>query len=638
MIRWAPAWIAAALALAAAPAAARQAPADTVSLRDRGCCLEEVREGAVVEELKIHGNEALEDATIENAIHTTATGPWPWSDERRLDKQEFLKDLVRLHVLYQRHGYFGARLVSWELEPEPDGGVRVSFTMTEGEPTLVDSLRIEGVAEVADLPGADELREQLPLREGEVFNESDLAASRDTLEAVLKNRGHAFGQVLMEYRIRKEERRASVTYRLDPGDVYFIGEVRYEGVSEENRELVRRQLKFETGERYDREEILESQRSLYRLALFRRVEIEPQLSEVEGDSVDVLVSVSPAPTHVVRVGVGYGTQDLFRASASWLNRNVFGQNRQLEVRGDYSRLEREGAVTYRQPVLFLPEGSFTASAFLRFETEPNYTVERTGATARVGYRASRTITASAGLTAERDDFSDFDEGVLIPQLGRDFINPSRLVFVDAGIAYDNTDSLFRPSRGYRADLGYQAGLPVAGTDYAYQKVTLEVTHYVEVTEGWVVAMKALPGAIFLYSGDPEEGGEGRVPLFQRLFAGGASSVRGFERRQLGPKDDPRRFGQERDPEPIGGRGLFETSVELRFPLRGNFRGAAFVDAGNVWREVADISLGDLKYTPGAGVRYITPVGPIRLDVARRISDEEEFLPRWVFHISIGNAF
>jgi outer membrane translocation and assembly module TamA len=206
------------------------------------------------------------------------------------------------------------------------------------------------------------------------------------------------------------------------------------------------------------------------------------------------------------------------------------------------------------------------------------------------------------------------------------------------VSHDTSDSLFRPTRGYKVVAGYQVAMPILTTDYAYHKVTVLGTYYRVVREGWVLAFKVLPGAILTYSGDPEGGGQGRVPLFQRLFAGGANSVRGYERRQLGPKDDPARFGQTRDPEPIGGNALLETSVELRFPLRGKIRGAAFVDAGNVWREAGDISPGDLKITPGFGIRYDTIVGPIRLDVGHRTDSTEDFLPHWVFHISIGNAF
>ncbi|HET6617222.1 MAG TPA: outer membrane protein assembly factor BamA [Gemmatimonadota bacterium] len=612
--------------------AAQDLPADTIRpLPERGCCLSEVQDGAEVRDFEIDGNQALTETTIENALYTSESGTWPWSEDRYLSKDEFLKDLERIHILYQRNGYFSMELLSYDVRPVGDG-VSITLTISEGEPTLVERLEIEELTALgAELE--EEMIGRIPLKQGEVFNEADLLASRILLESEFKNRGYAYATVLLEYRIDKEVRTAEVIYSVDAGDQYYIGETRIEGYDPDDLDLVQGQLEFASGELYDLEEILQSQRNLYQLGLFRRVLIEPQLASVRADTVDVLVSLAPAPTHVVRVGVGYGTEELVRIRTSWIDRNLYGGARQLEVRGQYSKLEREAAVTYRLPTFIVPEASFMTSAFLRFEIEDNYTVERLGGTVRTAWREGQRWQARAGFTAEHDDYSEFDEGVLIPELGREFINPSRLVYAEVGVTFDNTDSLFHPSRGWTANLGYQVGLPILTGDYAYNRLVLLVTRYLEIREGWVLAGKVLPGVIFGYGGEKD-----RVPLFQRLFAGGANSVRGYERRQLGPKDDPESFGQERNPEPVGGRGGFETSLELRFPLRGNLSGAAFVDAGNVWRDPDDISLGDLKYTPGVGVRYRTPVGPIRLDVAHRTASDEDFLPKWVFHISIGNAF
>jgi outer membrane protein insertion porin family len=623
-------------------AASAQTPSDTVRpLEERGCCLEQVPDEADIESFDVDGNQALDEPTIKNALFTDAPGFFsflPWIDKPRFDKEEFLNDLRRIHILYQRHGYFNAELESYRVERE-NGGVGVMMQVREGESTRVDSLGVEGLETIDGEELRAELVDLMPLKQGEVFTETDLRASRDTLEAAFQNRGYAFATVLLEYRIRKELRSAAVTYSVDPGDVYYFGQVRVVGEEPGDEILIRRQLAFRHGELYDRQDMLTSQRRIYDLALYRRVDIVPQLAELRGDTVDVVVTVVESPHHAVRIGLGYGTEDGPRAQASWLDRNFFGGARQFEVRATGSQLEREGALTYRQPSFLLPDLSFQGTTFLRFEIERNYTVERLGSTARWAYTFSPRTQARISTTWERDDFSEIDEGVLIPELGRDFINPSKLFFVDLSLSHDTTDSLFRPSRGYRAAGAYQVAMPILTTDYAYHKFTTLITHYRQIRQGWVLAMKLLPGAIFTYSGDPEAGGRGRVPLFQRLFAGGANSVRGYERRQLGPKDDPERFGQSREPEPIGGNGLLEASVELRFPLRGRLGGAAFVDGGNVWEKAGDISPGDLKYTPGVGVRYDTIVGPIRLDVARRLaSDVNPNLPRWVLHISIGNAF
>jgi len=635
---------AAACALLVPAAAHAQAVRDTSRpLEARGCCLDQVPSQAQVSSFGIDGNRALDDATIRRALFTDAPGFLsflPWVDKPSFEREEFLNDLRRIHILYQRHGYFSAELESYAIRSE-GADVRVTMRVREGEPTRVDSLRIEGL-EVID--GEDlraELADRMPLRQGDIFTENELHASRDTLEAAFQNRGYAFATVLLEYRIRREQRTAAVTYTVDPGELYYFGQVRVTGEDPGDEGLILDQLAFRQGDLYDRQDVNTSQRRIYDLALYRRVDIVPQLATLRGDTVDVVVTVVESDHHVVRAGVGYGTEEQFRAQASWLDRNFFGGARQLEVRAQYSQLEREGAVTYRQPFFLVPDLSFQGSGFLRFEIERNYTVERVGTTGRWGYTFSPRTQARIATTWERDDFSDFDEGVLIPEFGRQFINPSRLFYVDMSLSHDTTDSLFRPTRGYKAVGAYQIGLPILTTDYAYHKLTVLLTYYWQVRTGWVLAFKLLPGAIFTYGGDPDEdpGNKGRVPLFQRLFAGGANSVRGYERRQLGPKDDPAASGQARDPDPIGGEGLLESSVELRFPIRGKFRGAAFLDAGNVWRSPGDVQPGDLKYTPGVGLRYETIVGPLRLDVARRTaSDENPNLPRWVFHISIGHAF
>ena len=472
------------LTLLPAAVAAQEAPPDTtVPLARRGCCLDQVRDGAEVKGFDIHGNDALDDATIETALYTTESGGFLWwRDEQFLSRTEFLKDLERIHVLYQRHGYFDAELVSWEVTPSGDAA-KVSLTVSEGEPTRVDTLSIEGLDLLNGVELTAEMRKRIPLQQGEVFNEPDLLTSRTLLENEFQNRGYVYATVLLEYRIDKDVRIASVTYSVDAGDQYYIGETRIEGYDPDDLDLIRGQLKFASGELYDRQDILDSQRNLYELGLFRRVQIQPQLASVRGDTVDMLVSVAPAPTHVVRVGVGYGTEDRIRLRASWLDRNLLGQARQLEVRGQYSQLEREAAITYRQPTMFVPELTFLSTAFLRFEIEPNYTVERVGATVRSNYRVGRRWNARAGVTSERDEFSAFDEGVLIPELGREFINPSRLLFADLGVSFDNTDSLFQPSRGSLINLSHQIGIPVLGGEYAYNKTTLLVTRYLEITDG-----------------------------------------------------------------------------------------------------------------------------------------------------------
>ncbi|MGH9323105.1 MAG: POTRA domain-containing protein, partial [Vicinamibacteria bacterium] len=294
-------WVVAiALALSNAGPVLAQEAGPVQELRARGCCLDDVQDGAKVEQVDVVGNDALSDDVIENALATSESGFWPWSEDRPLSKTDFLDDLQRLYILYQRHGYFDFQLESYEIRG--NDGVHIVFHVSEGQPPRVDTLALEGF----DYSPQTEkrIRDAMPLDQGEIFNEADLTASRELLENGFQDRGHAFAIVLLEYRIQKDERRATVTYTVVPGEIYYYGAIGIEGEEDaRDRRLIRGQLAFASGERYSREDNLESQRRLYELGIYRRAEIDPRLDSVRGDTVDVVVTVVPAPTHVVRVGV-----------------------------------------------------------------------------------------------------------------------------------------------------------------------------------------------------------------------------------------------------------------------------------------------------------------------------------------------
>ena len=141
-----------------------------------------------------------------------------------MDKRQFLDDLQRIYILYHRHGYFAFELESYEIQSR-DGDVRITLRVSEGAPTLVDAVTLEGFESIDDEDLEAELRDRLPMKAGAIFKEDDLIASRNMLESGFKNRGFAFAQVLLEYRIRKAQRTATVTYSVDPGDVYYFGQI-----------------------------------------------------------------------------------------------------------------------------------------------------------------------------------------------------------------------------------------------------------------------------------------------------------------------------------------------------------------------------------------------------------------------------
>jgi outer membrane protein assembly complex protein YaeT len=614
--------------------------AQEVSIEPRGGVpLEELPAQAAVEEFEIAGADAFSGSQIKRRLHTEAKSGLPFFRKtKRLNKEEFLKDLRRVVVFYQQNGYFDADVEGYRAEREADGkGVRLAIFVREGEPSSIDTLRLE-VAEGEELRELtlEDLRQTLSLREGDVFSEARIDSAQATLTATLQNRGYAFAEVLKEYRIDKEARRATLIFTAYPGGLYRFGRVRIEGDTDISEKLIRGQVLFEPGQLYELDRVYGTQRKLYQLNLFRRVEVEPEYEAPVGDSLPVTIRVTRAKEHLVRLGAGYGSEELVRGSASWLDRNFLGGARQARVLLEGSKLRRLASASLTQPNVLFPDLSATGTMFYSQDREEGYHVRRTGGSGRINHEVSPSVRTFYGFNLEHDRFTEIDSvEVVRALLGEQFLNPSTLAYLEVGALLDTTDDIFSPTEGFTVNLNYHLANKWALGDYEYHRVTLLATHYREIARGWVVALKVLPGIIDPFGASAADTVVA-VPLFERLFAGGSTSVRGYQRRRLGPlsgsPDDP---DEERDP--VGGEALLEGSAELRFPLFGNFRGVVFLDAGNVYPEPAEISLSELRYTPGVGLRYATPIGPVRIDAGFKTKSEDPG-PRVVFHFSIGNAF
>ncbi len=621
---------------------ATPAGAQEVSQQPRaGVPLDDVPGQAKVRAFEIVGARAFSQSAIKRRLFTEGpSGLLFFRKARRLNKQEFLDDLRRVVVFYQQHGYFDADVDGYRALVTLADEVELAIFVEEGLPCTIDMLRVE----LADPAAGDTLlleraRRGLSLHEGEVFNEARIDSAESALQTTFQNRGYAFAEVLKEYRIDKDERRATVIFTVDAGQLYRFGRVTIEGETDVTPKLIRGQVQFRPGQRYSLDKVYDTQRRLYQLNLFRRAQVEPQYDAPAGDSLPVVIRVADAKDHLVRLGLGYGSEEQLRASASWLNRNFLGGARQARVQGEYSGLRRGASVSLTQPNVVSHDLSATALGFFAQDREDTYTVRRYGGSGRVNHEISPSVRAFYGLNVERDDFTKIENEQDIQEiLGQEFINPSTLAYLELGAILDTTNDILSPTEGFTVSLNYHLAQTWLTGDYKYHRVTLQATHYREVRPGWVLAFKVLPGLIEPIGQVTTGTGEAiTAPLFERLFAGGSTSVRGYQRRKLGPLVGEDCDGNVDNCDPVGGEALFESSLELRFPLFGNFRAVTFVDAGDVWATPDDVSLSDLRYTPGVGVRYPTPVGPVRVDVGFKTRSTDPG-PPFVVHFSVGNAF
>jgi outer membrane protein assembly complex protein YaeT len=439
---------------------------------------------------------------------------------------------------------------------------------------------------------------------------------------------------------------------ITPEDPVKIADIELTGNEQVADHLVRRELVITRGEYFKLKEILESKQNLYDTGYFNSVEIEPAAFDNDEGSVDLSLRVRERKMGYIEAGVGVGNVQGNRLFVEWGQRNLLGRGYALNLRSEYAfrlfpeneyklseidfweRYQRHGG-ELRFPHIFSTWNTFSVGAFyVRDATVEPAVVKTTSANASVSRRFTRqtSLQLTYGLEhVRRENVEDERER-------------SYRRSIDLTYTRDGRDFYFNPQEGlYINTSGRYAG-GILGGDDDYYSLVGSYQAYKKIGRNTVFAYRLRTGYAQSF-GDSRETG---VPLESRFFSGGGNSVRGYKENSLGPLDD--------DSSPIGGRVLLLTNIEIRFPLpylaRYNFGGALFVDGGNVWPSVEAIEprhfnpfvgsdeLSELhyRYSIGLGVRYNTPVGPIRLDMGVPLSKTEIITHDYLFHISLGQIF
>ncbi|MGD8279032.1 MAG: BamA/TamA family outer membrane protein [Gemmatimonadota bacterium] len=616
----------------------------------------------------------LATAVVTGASECYAVKPLCWLglgvDRQYLDPRVLPVDSLRLWFVYYQHGYREAAIsVDTSRQGERVG---VTFHVAEGRPVLVDSVTFAGSD---SLPR--EITRNLPLRRGGPLDITVYQATRDTIKSRLRNRGFAGAEVLAGYTILTDRPYdASVHYEIDPGPRMRFGTIEVVGAQKVDSSVVRRMLTFRSGDVFSSAALLQSQRNLFAQEVFRHADIRELRDPFSTDTlVDIRVQVNEGDIHRVRSGAGVSTAEYLNLEGRWTSRSFQGGARRLEVSGRVTNLftaslaglpgfepagefygKISGSLTadFTQPWFFGPLNTLGAGLFLERRSIPDVfrrqggggsiTFSRTlGSTGSftIGYRPELTqIQAPDGDFIFCAGFTACGPGEISALSQKHWLSP--LTF---SISRDRSNSIFTPTRGYSVRLDAELASRATGSDFGYSRIAAEYIDYHTFTTGLVGAVRLKPGIALALTSENTLG----VHPQKRFFAGGANSVRGFAQYRLGPKllivdaldalarpvadggagcdalsindgtcdardlaaRDPGRFQVQ----PVGGAVAFEGNVELRFPVWGdNLRGAAFLDFGQVWSDRDAVDFSRVVATPGLGIRYYSPIGPIRVDL------------------------
>jgi outer membrane protein insertion porin family/translocation and assembly module TamA len=570
--------------------------------------------------VRFRGTRAVRTADLR---HVMATKPRPWFAlwRRRpeFDPVAFRTDLDRLVRLYRSLGYYHARVThDLELPPKGDALTAVIY-VDEGPPVYVE--RVNVTFGGAELP-ADQRRlllDHLPIVAGRVFTEEAYNRTHLFLRTYYREHGYARVEVRKQAQLDLERDTATLAYQVDSGPVCVFAKTRVTGTKAVDPEVVRRELAYDPGDPFRQSRLDRTRANLLNLNLFRSVRIDED--RTRDSDVAVRVRVAEAPKHEVRLGVGYDTEEQVRGLASWRDYDFLGGARQLGFSATASFIHRTLTADFLQPHFPGHENRTRLLLTEQEEEEDTFTLDRSRFSPRLEWQASQQITGYAFYRIEYDLLSSVSSAVERALPGA---APSQALLSGFGFGADwnTTDDLLDPTRGWVTGATVEPVGNVLGGDFGFLRLVAEGRAYQRLVAGLLGAGRVRVGTSEPFTGTPE------IPLFERFYAGGIDSVRGYGRRRIGPlvKDDP-----------IGGRSLAEASVELRHPITEHLGAAVFLDGGQVSLRSYDLPFSRLRYGTGFGVRYRSPVGPLRLDLGFPLEPPAGD-QRWQVHVSLGAAF
>jgi outer membrane protein insertion porin family len=603
-------------------------------------CQEEGR--IQVRSIDFQGVAAVPENRLRNALATKESSWIPWGRKQYFDRKQFDADLQRIRAYYADRGYPDARVTGFDVQlNEEQNQVRVLLTIEEGQPVRIDAIDLHGFWDVPPDQVAA-IRNSLPFKVGDVRDRQLMVTAQRAVENSLRDFSFAYARAWVT-ETERDARAVVVDVTADPGPSVSFGLVEISGNRSVGERVISRELLYRQGDSFSRSAMQDSQRRLYGLELFQFANVEMLDPERQFPQIRTRVTVAENKHQHVNFGLGYGTDEKARVEAEYRHVNFLGDARTALVRGKWSSLDRGVQANFIQPY-FLVRGITMNLQGQQWNTfTPAYDAYVAGGRATLEHRVrSQRRTIGLSFIAEQNRSTVSEEALNDPTLiddlialGLDPVTGKQEGFLGAvagDFQINGTDNILDAHRGFQASAHIEnAGRIIPGT-FKYYAMSMDLRHYLPLGPRVTFANRVAWGVI-----DGEGDEETTIPFGKRLFLGGSTSNRGWGRFEISPLSE--------SGVPLGGDSLFGFSSEVRLQVNAKLGVVGFLDAGNVWAPPWTLELNDLRYAVGPGLRYITPIGPIRFDVGIQLNpipnltiDGEEQQRRWRMHFSIGQAF
>ena len=589
-----------------------------------------VREGdtATIKKISIVGNESFSDKELLDEFESKTSSMLNFfSKKNQYSKETVSSDLEILTSFYQDQGFLKFRIDSTQVSITPDReNIYLTVNVVEGQQYRISQFKLTGRLIVPE----EDLLPLVYIAPGELYSRALVDGTVELLNNRLAAEGYSFAEVNPVPEIDDDSNTVSFTINVNPGRRVYVRRIEIIGNNTSRDEVIRRELRQLEGGWYSPALVQRSKIRLQRLGFFDEVEIENEPVPGSSDQVDLIVSLTERSTGSFLVGVGFSGDDGILLQSSITQANLFGSGKQLSIGADRSSIVQSVNLQYTNPYA---TDSGVSRGF-------NATYQRIDSwAAQTAAYITSTLGGGVNYLFPLSEFMSFSAGASYDKIDLEstqYTPPELINFIDgnpnnniykftSALAYDTRDSLLYATRGLSMSLNMEIAAP--GSDLEYYKANARASWYIPLIRDFVFKVSGDLGYGDSYNGDVG------LPFFKNYYAGGTSSVRGYEVRSLGPRDS--RFF------PLGGAARVLTNASLLLPIPGSAakdkRLALFIDGGQVYGPNQTIELSEMRFSAGIGFNWLSPMGPLAISYAKplnsKIGDETESI-----QFSIGRMF
>ena len=630
------------------------------------------------------GNKSIPESELRAVMITGADSIFNFGSGGPFRQDAFDRDVYLISSLYLDRGYWSANVSAPRVQLTPDrSGIELTLIISEGPQYHVRSLRIferdKDGNEVEPIGGRRHLREMIKAKPGDVFNRADIAKDIQDVRTMYRDAGYANVDADPKPDLDAEAHEADVLIPIQRGPLVRFNRIEIRGNTKTRDKVLRRELEIAEGELFSETKLERSKRRVLALGYFERVDVSTEQAD-DPTSINVNIEVAERPTGTFQVGAGFSSIESFIATAQVQQANLFGTGQSLSIQGQISGLRQLVNVRYFEPYLFDSDFSASIDLFDQLRIYNDFSQTSVGGSLTIGYPIIQPqLRAAMSYNLQRDKVSTeststfFGTASAVSVFQRlplaNLFNDGYTSSVRPTLTFDTRDNRLFPTSG----VFLQASAELATSHLASQNQFLRYRttgrFYYPIGAGIVLKLNTESGVVT----SPKEDG---VPIFARFFLGGILDVRGYRLRTLGPRL-PLNAGLDPNSRPItnganiGGNVMYYQNLELEFPIvdKVGIRGVIFTDAGNAWN-LEDLyctaagggqingvsgafggknyavndpcftfpgSLAKLRTSYGAGIRWFSPLGPLRFEYGFPVKPLP-YEEKSVFEFTIGNFF